>query len=122
MSTLLFGNSAKVILISISAAIHLLTLNDIHQSTDEFDCSDSDDDVKVTSNIGKENNDLTGMSTYLRIDSSEESYIDNEDRSRSAQPTASACSGPDSENDENPVPSTERRVLRNKSLCVCVCL
>jgi hypothetical protein len=47
-------NSTKVIIISISAEIHLLPPNDIHKSTDEFDCSDFDVDVEVTSNVDTE--------------------------------------------------------------------
>ena len=92
-------------IISIGAEIHLLLLNDIHKSTDEFDCSDSDDDVEVTSNVEAEENDLTDMSTYLSIDSSE-LYTDNEDPSKSPLATGSACSWSDSENDDTLVDST----------------
>ena len=105
MSTLSFVNSAKRTIISISAEIHLLPLNDIPKSTDEFDCSDSDDDVEVTSNVEAEENGLTDMSTYLSTDSSE-SYTDNEDPSKSPLPIGSACSGSDSENDDTLVDST----------------
>jgi hypothetical protein len=62
--------------------------------------------VEVTSNVDAEENDVTDMSTYLRIDSSEESYNDNEDPSKSPLAIGSACSRSDSKNDDDPVDST----------------
>ena len=106
MCTLSFVNSTKVIIISVSAEIHLLPLNNIHKSVDEFVCSDSDDDMEVTSNADTEENDLIDMSTYLRIDSSDESYNNKRDPSKSPLKIGSACYKSDSENDENPVDST----------------
>jgi hypothetical protein len=46
------------------------------------------------------------MSTYLRIDSSDESYNDNDDPSKSPLVIVSAYSRSDFENDDNPVDST----------------
>lgn len=93
---------------SISAEVHLLPLNDIHKSNDEFDCSDSgdDDNVGVTSNVDIEEDALIDMSTCLRIDLPEESYDDNDNLSKSPLAIGSACSGSDSENEDNPVDST----------------
>ena len=60
----------------------------------------------MTSNVDTEKDDLINMSTYLRIDSSEESSNDNEVPSKSHLALGSACYRYDSENDDNPVHST----------------
>jgi hypothetical protein len=60
----------------------------------------------VLSNLDTEENDLIDRSTYLRIDSSEESDNNNDDLSTSALAIGSAWSGSDSENDDDPVDST----------------
>ena len=106
MLSLSLVNASKALVMSISEEIHLLPLNDRHNSIEESDCSDSDGDVEVASDFGTEENDLIDMSTYLRIDSSEQSDTNNDDPSTSVPTIRSACSRSDSENDDYPVHST----------------
>ena len=90
---------------SISDEIHLLPISDTHKSIEDFDSSDSDDDVEVVSNLDTQENELVDMSAYLRIGSSEESDDNNDDPFPSTLMIGSTCSRSDSQNEGYPVNS-----------------
>ena len=91
---------------AVGEQIHLLSLNDTHKLIEEPDCSDSDDDMEVASNLDTEENDLIHMSTYSRIDSSGASDNNNHTPFTSTRKIGSAFSRSDSKNDDNPADST----------------
>ena len=90
---------------SISDETHLLPTSDTHKSIEDFDNSDSDDDVEVVSNLDTQENELVDMSAYLRIGSSEESDDNNDHPLASTLVIGSTCSRSDSENEDNPIDS-----------------
>ena len=70
VSTSPFVNSTKVLIMFITEEINLLPLNDTYKSIDEFDCSDSDDDMEVASNLDTEENDLIDIGSAIDRNSS----------------------------------------------------
>jgi hypothetical protein len=88
---------------SISDESHLLPISDTHKSIEDFDSSDSDDDVEVVSNLDTQENELVDMSAYLRIGSSDESDDNNDDPFASTLVIGSTCSRSDSENEDHPI-------------------
>ena len=90
---------------SINDEAHLLPISNTHKSIEDFDSSDSDDDVEVVSNLDTQENELVDMSAYLRIGSSEESDDNHDDPSASTLMIGSTCSRSDSENEDHHIDS-----------------
>ena len=95
---------------SISDETHLLSIRETNKSIEDFDSSDSDDDVEVVSNLDTQENELVDMSAYLRIGSSAESDDNHDDPSASTLMIGSTCSRSDSENEDHPIDSLDGEV------------
>ena len=93
---------------SITDATHLLPISDTHKSIEGFDSSDSDDDVELVSNFDTQDNELVDMNAYLRIGSSEELDVDNDDPFPSILIIGSICSDSENESEGHPVNSFDR--------------
>ena len=82
-----------------------MSISNAHKPIEDFDSSDSDDDVEVVSNLDTQENELVDMSAYLRIGSSEESDGSKDDPFASTLMIGSTCSRDDSENEDHPIDS-----------------
>ena len=87
---------------SVSEEIHLLRVDDAHNSIEESDTSDSDDDVEVVSSFDTRENELVDMSNYLRIDSFGQPNANHDDPSAPGLMIGDTCSESDSKNEDPP--------------------
>ena len=83
-----------------------MSISDTPKSIEEFDISDSNDDVEVVSDIDSQENELVDMSAYLRIGSSEKTDDNNDDPSASTVMIGGTCCRSDFENEDYPVDSS----------------